>query len=146
MKLKYADFIDQFNNCIAADCSPVNREAFRWTFDQVTDERNFIPRYLNPTYPDKKKMDCIGYALSMFDTEEQARLKFNTLQKDRGQIYKMLGTHVAKGDLTLQDGISGESSLAKNNHGHFSFFEFEETDLSEKFIIINKLSHHHERA
>jgi len=139
MKLKYADFINQFNNCLTADCIPQNRDAFRWTFDQITDERNFIPRYFSPLYPDHKKIDCIGYALSMFDTEEQATAMLNMLSRDRGRIFNKLGTHIAKGKLTIYDGLSGESSRAGNNHGHFSFFAYENTDLSKKFMITKQI-------
>lgn len=137
MTLKYNILISKFTKCEISNCRARTPYAFRWVFKDILDERNFIPRYLDPEYPGEDKIDCRGYALSMFDTEEQAIGRLLYLLKGKGKLYEKLGTHTAKGVLTIHDGISNDSS--DHPHGHFSFFEFKDIALSTKFNLSKQI-------
>lgn len=86
-----------------------------------------------------EKIDCIGYALSMFDSEEQAIARLNILSKGRKDLYKKLGTHIAKGTLKISDGISNNSSTDPDTSGHFSFFEYNGTNLQKRFTVSKQI-------
>ena len=139
MELKHKYFIEKFHKCEIVNCTTRNREAFRWVFQLIDDERNFIPRYLHSCYHEAEKNNCVGYALSMFDSEEQAIARLNILSKGRKDLYKKLGTHIAKGTLTINDGISNNSSIDSDTSGHFSFFEYTSTDLSKRFTVSKQI-------
>lgn len=144
-RLKYQNLIDEQklnSDCPNKNCRPVdNLEAFRWSFNPIAHEDNFLPKLL---YDRKKGIPtrinssddsvlCSCCALSMFSTLEKAKTKFESIPKLNR---KLLGyTHIAKGVLT-NDGLISQI----NNQGHFDFFEYEEVDLKAKFVIIEELN------
>jgi len=140
MKLKYEDLIIVFSECELSNCTPRNRMAFRWVFENIDDERNFSPRYFSSNYAETQKTDCLGYALSMFDKEDQAIARLAFLSKGKQNLYKKLGTHTAIGSLTIDEGLSNDSSINPDTFGHFSFFEFSDTDLSKKFTVSKQIT------
>jgi len=139
MELKYQKNIDEFENCESSNCKASQRNAYRWVFEDINDERNFLPRYLLKPDLKNKNPRCTGYSLSMFDEAEQAKLRLRYICKDKKLLYKVLGTHLGSGELTLEQGISNESSKNKDNLGHFEFFECVAVDLSKTFTIIERI-------
>lgn len=139
MELKYQTYIDTYTDCDFQDFTSRERIAFRWAFEDIKNEKNFLPRYLTPAYDNDPKLDCVGYALSMFDMEQQAIKRLEVLSKGKQNIYKKLGTHLASGIILKGDGISGPSSTYEINQGHFSIFEYVETDFASSFKIVKKL-------
>ena len=73
------------------------------------------------------------------DEADQAKTRIAKICKDKKLLYKVLGTHLGKGIIKIGDGISNESSTAKWNSGHFSFFEYINIDLSQSFIVVEKI-------
>ena len=136
MEYKYADFIKEYVDCDIASCTAKERVAYRWTFNSIDNPKNFIPRYLFPHYKDSLKEHCVGYALSMFDEQQQAEDKLNRLCTDKPQLYKKIGTHISSGKLLQTEGVS---SVGANDEGHFSFFEAKDTDLSSSFVIVKQV-------
>lgn len=131
-KLKYQEEIDNME-CDLSGFSEEERTAFRWTFEDINDERNFRPRFL--LKPDMKRNDCRGWGLSFFNTQESAKTRLIEIVGYRKNLYKKLGTHVATGDLVGADGISDEA----RSDGHFTHFEYQNVDLSVKFDIIEQI-------
>lgn len=126
--LKYQEKI---RDCNLEGFSERERIAYRWVSENISDQNNFIPRALHrmPTH-------CTDWALSFFVTAEQAKTRLNTLCNGRPLIYKALGTHIGKGILEHQDGISDN----ENELGHFNHFEYEGIDLTPKFQIVEKVT------
>lgn len=142
MRLKYQDEIDKFSPCFV-DCEePVNKNAFRFVFEDLTDVRNFSPVYLNDEkrlINDQKsgKDSYKGWALSFYETQAQAKTSLLHLADGKPQIFKKLGTHIAVGVLVQADGLSERKS---DEYGHFNHFEYEKTDFTPRFVIVEKVA------
>ena len=97
-----------------------NKVAFRWIFDKLKGEDNFIPVYFkNPKRFNEKSEEerCMSLGLSFFDTLETAERRFLQLKKRLGQeAYKTLGTHIAKGQIRVEDGVNSMVDTG----GHFT--------------------------
>lgn len=130
--LKYQEEIDKMD-CDLEGFNEQERIAFRWTFDDINDKRNFLPRFL--LKPEMEKTDCIGWGLSFFETNETAKNRLREIVGYRKNLFKKLGTHVAMGNL---DGENGLSDKAQSN-GHFTHFEYKGVSLSVKFNIVEKV-------
>ncbi len=113
--------------------------AFRWVFDDISDERNFQPVfYRNPPkyLGANNKEKCDGLALSFFVGEKEAKDRFYVLQNSIGnRIYKVLGTQIAQGMITKQDGVNGSPDKV----GHFNHHPVVGHDYGNRFEIIAKL-------
>ncbi|EDN67089.1 integral membrane protein [Beggiatoa sp. PS] len=140
MLLKYQEFIHKIPNCPPSDSEYQEITAFRFCFEDWNHKNNFLPVLLiNPqrinTARFKKDSDkCAGYALSFFNTLENAKKRYFELKYKRGlkNIDKILGTHIAQGLIKENDGI-----LSKNDKkGHFNLHEFENVDLKNQFSLI----------
>jgi hypothetical protein len=138
---KYQNYINQLSEpCPPSNYQPKAMTAYRFVFEETSSKskNNFLPilmiqpkRQLN--FNDTQK--CQGYALSLFDTQENAEKRYLKLKKQIKNISKTLGTHLAEGQITQQDGVVSKT----DNNGHFSLHEFNNTDLSSKFSIISSL-------
>jgi len=141
MKFKYQnEFNDMEELCPPHDCLKGNLAAYRWVFDEVEAEGNFLPlAKKNPSrvlsMRDKDK--CKAHSLSMFVSKESAKKRFqyfyDGLMKEKA--FKMLGTHIAEGNIKE---IHGVNSI-EDRRGHFSHFQYEKVDLSVIFRIIESL-------
>lgn len=133
-KFKYQDFLNDFDECDLGSFISQEKDGYRWVYAPISDVRNFIPLYAKPGYSGSKT-ECIGYALSMFANKNDAVERFKELISGKPNSYKKIGTHLSTGKITVSDGKSNSS----NSKGHFSFFEFENVDLSTTFEVIEKL-------
>jgi len=124
-------------NCIGATYQEKDTDAYRWTFEDISDERNFRPRALDSQNPQQEKTakKCTGWSLSFFDSQKNAIEKLNYYCADKPNFYKKLGTHVAKGKIEKTDGKSGDI----NTSGHFEHFEYKDVDFSKKFKVEFKI-------
>ena len=137
--LRYQSEIDELP-CAMNGFEEWSGDCFRWTFDTIEDERNFSPVYkMDPqrlgSDIKRNKANCNGWALSFFATQESAKDRIKHITKDKQQLYMKLGTHTAKGNLCLEDGIRDET----DGEGHFNHFEYCERDLALKFAIVEVL-------
>jgi hypothetical protein len=84
-------------------------KAYRWTFININDSRNFRPRAADPDNPERKSAAniCIGWGLSFFKTEKQAIDKLKHFCLDKPNLHKKLGTHIAEGEIIKSDGKNG---------------------------------------
>ncbi|QDK78780.1 hypothetical protein EXU85_09245 [Spirosoma sp. KCTC 42546] len=75
-------------------------------------------------------------ALSMFNSLESAKKRFNSLKKQLGNnAYKALGTQIAFENITEKDGVNS----AIDGNGHFSHHPVEGCNHESRFIIIEQL-------
>jgi hypothetical protein len=79
---------------------------------------------------------CSDYALSMFATAQGAKNKYDRLVGKYPNLWKRLGTELATGNLTLDDGAHTEPAGAS---GHFDLHEADGCDLSQSFMIVETL-------
>ena len=134
-EMKYKSEIDAIEaagtKCVGSNYLENELGAYRWTFEKIDHPKNFIPRakILNT---EELKKTCIGWALSFFNTETNAINELNRYCADKKQLYKKLGTHIAEGNISKTDGVSGNFNEVS---GHFSHYEYKGTDFSKKFIV-----------
>lgn len=132
MELKYNKEIINLN-CDISNFKKVEKESFRWTFEDLNDFRNFEPIYINN--PKRKQESCLGFALSFYISKIDGIKKYKEITLDKPNLYKKLGTHIASGLLTHEDGIGCEP----DEIGHFDFFTYKNVDLKPKFTIIESI-------
>jgi hypothetical protein len=126
--------------CPPENYTSKNMTAFRWVFEDINDTRNFLPVFFrNPKkYLDKTDFEkCNGLALSFYNSEYGAKSKFEDLKSTIGKnVYKNLGTNIAKGHITELDGINEEPY---DRYGHFNHHPSKNCQYHLTFIIISKL-------
>ena len=134
--LKYYSEISLIENSNSSSCTSglneVSFQSFRWVFEDDRDD-NFLPRALidNPKIIELKTQ-CNGWSLSLFDSEENAKNRLVEICKNKPNLYKRLGTHIAKGFLSKNDGLASEI----DTKGHFELFEYKDVTLKSKFDVV----------
>jgi hypothetical protein len=137
-KLKYQEFIDLYPNCPPNTYKEVTITAFRWAFTEC-DADSFKPvLVINPKRQlNSDDLKCMGYALSMFETEKGAFERYKKLVHARPILKETYGTVIAELNISINDGLA--SVLRQDKYTHFSFHEYEGVDLSEKIINIAQI-------
>ena len=82
-------------------------------------------------------MKCMGYALSMFESEKGAFERYKKLVYARPELKETYGTIIAELDISINDGLV--SALGQDKYTHFSFHEYEGIALSKKVINIAQI-------
>ena len=129
--------------CPPTSYQPENTVAYRWVFDELDDERNFLPQYLKKPkrFNDKNDLTkCKAVGLSMYKDLESAIGKFLFLKENQGlqeKAFIILGTKIAQGMLTLEDGVNeckkdGTTIVT----GHFTHHPAKRFNYTEKFTVI----------
>lgn len=137
MTLRLLMKIRKIPQCPPEGARPVSRTSFRFVHSPTSDGRNFLcPAELNPARQFKNTAQkCAAHALSMFTTREKAVEFYRGLQVSNKQIHKTLGTHLACGRITEQDGIATRPGFS----GHFDLFDFQDASFSTTFEIVEEL-------
>lgn len=130
MALKHKDQIERLG-CNMDRFTERTRDAFCWTFEDINDPRNFVPRAMVVG-----RDNCTSWALSFFETQDQAKNRLDDITKNKRNLLKKLGTHIATGQLEPADGISEDC----DGNGHFNHFEYEEVDFKSKFTVVLKVA------
>lgn len=131
MPLKYHSKIKSISDCPPAAAKAVDRVSWRFVYDPVADS-SFVPRAERDA---TREGLCAGWALSMFDTRAQALAFFAGMSKKSKNLKLYLGTHLAKGQLTAQVGISTPS----DPKGHFGLHPNNAVSLPGIFLIKEEL-------
>ncbi|MEI6752441.1 MAG: hypothetical protein WCK78_04665 [Paludibacter sp.] len=80
---------------------------------------------------------CIAHAsLSCFDSDKQAQQFILDKSLVNKKIYKSVGCCIGEFQISEKDGARTDSA----ENGHFSFFEYEGTDLNNKYTIKRELT------
>jgi hypothetical protein len=118
---------------------PGCKEAFRFVFRNKVD-CNHIPPYIQKpqrviSAKDKGELTTSGYALSCLETEIDAIRFYDSLCSYTPLISKHIGDSLSRGHLVNTDGL-----ITSTNHkGHFDLYEYQDCNLSSKFIIYKDL-------
>ncbi|MFN0049691.1 MAG: hypothetical protein ACKVOU_11265 [Cytophagales bacterium] len=133
-RLKYQLLLDNYPNCPPKEFMEVKKSAFRWVYENIDNEKNFKPLHLISDPPPKMLDDsdlmCLGYGLSLFDSFEKAYSKYKNLFKSKRNFSKSVGSYIVKIDIQFDDGMAS----IPNIQGHFTFHEYENTDLRSRII------------
>lgn len=132
MNLKYKKIIEEFK-CELSSFTEQERNAFRWVFEDINNTKNFLPPYILPN--NRKKNSCKGYSLSFFTSQIAAKNRLLEITRDKENLFKKLGNHIAVGKLDKTDGVSD----SENSMGHFDHFEYENINLNPKFEVLEKV-------
>jgi hypothetical protein len=136
--LKYQEYIKGFNDCPPKECLEVNSQTYRFIYKDLNHPDNFKPVLLiNPARIADKKFQleynkCIGYALSFYNSQEKAIKVFLKLLERNLK----LGDNIATILLENNEGIAS----TPESTGHFTFYEYEQTNLRNKITNIEQLS------
>jgi hypothetical protein len=135
--LKYREAISGFAECPPAGAEGQDREACRFVFGDINDQRNFLPvALISPSRTfDGSHARCISHALSLWTTRETALEFYRQKAKGYRRFKKTIGTHLASGRIAADDGLATRPAAS----GHFSFFEASQVELKSKFQIIEPL-------
>lgn len=139
MQYKYRQFIDPLPDCPPESSRPNETVAYRFVFEDMADDRNFVPAFI--LKPERREAStsneicCSGYALSFFNSLQNAEAKYRKLRTTFKKIHQRIGTHIAEGNISKTDGVMTRITL----EGHFDLHEFEGTDLRDKFKIVVKV-------
>jgi len=125
--------------CPCIDAKEKELGAFRWVKDEIITSDDFIPNQierLNSSgkfrpFPPGDNRNCKIFGLSLFNSEEKARSRYNQLPPKIQKRFNWVGL----GTLNLTDG----KSTKPEKSGHFTLHEYKEAKLEEKFNTINKL-------
>ena len=144
-EFKYWHYLKEFDNCPSTECKTIEIQAFRWIFDDINNPDNFkpvlliTPARINDQKFDKNEQKCCGYALSLFNTLENARNKFINISNRNKCFETQVGDNVAEITIEEHEGVATEPSTNKSNLGHFEFFEFIETNFFDKITHKEKI-------
>ena len=142
-KYKYQNDIESIN-CLGICCPPEelyepnSLEAFRFVFDDPKHIRNHnVPGNITPqrvlTENDHEK--CTLFGLSCFQKKDGAISFFNDVRKTIKKFDKIVGNNISTGIIDNEDG----HVTKPQEYTHFDLFEFENCDLSQKFVPIEKI-------
>ena len=144
MRLKYQELIEQKKGktkCPQDRSIETEILAFRWVVSPIESNENFLPYFKHCELKNRPirinakddNLVCSACGLSMFKTLESAKEKYNGIPSPAKQ---MLGyTHVANCPLQKNMGIVNSNPFSD----HFDFYEYEEIDLKDHFVIVDSL-------
>ena len=143
-KFKYQEYIDSCTNCPPDYYTEKKQDAFRWIFKNNI-SGSFTPMNLIKEPParmlDDSDLMCKGHGLSLFDTFENGRSRFEKLYATRrGVLHEDFinekGDSIARLQMNGSEGVCGDFN---SSNGHFTFHEYERTDLSLKIVNITEI-------
>lgn len=135
---KHKASIDLLISCPPTNSKNREMEAYRYTFDQISNPENFKPQIIKKParFNDRTDLEkCSGFGISLYEDEQKAVDFYSELSKTISNIKKLVGSHLAKGKLATNDGVCTDVDA----QGHFDLHEYENTNLSQKFSIIKAL-------
>lgn len=142
MRFKYQKELEFFieNGCqLSKLFLPSSKEAYRYVFSKYIQNNHIPPHKLHPNRLEQQirdgNVDLSGYALSNFETLNQAATFYRYLRKSCKNVKKQIGDSLSFGVLKSTDGMITIS----DNRGHFDLYESEICDLNTTFKIIKAL-------
>lgn len=137
-KLKYLGCVSQISNCPPKTCLSVDGDFFRFVHEDLEHQNNFIPvRKINPArkLPGDPVRQCDEWALSLYDTRNNASRAYLYISKKCQNFHKTVGTHLALVSISYDDGVMDEV----DETGHSNFHEYENAELVRKSVIVGSI-------
>ncbi len=130
------------DNCPPEQYTQMPLTAFRFVFNEISHPDNFRPigllhpQRINEFTENAQKCQSLG--LSMFAENLKARQFYNLmLLKTAGKFANTVGSCLVELKLEGNDGVHSYPSNRRDSH--FTFHEFEHTNLVERIINIKNL-------
>lgn len=142
MNFKYDTLIKakKLIGCPPDSCTPKTILGFRWVYDSISNENNFLPSHLfdskvlkKDTSNEDNRVSCLKCGLSVFSELRFAKSQYNSLSRRIKQKFSY--THIASGQIRPEDGVVSEV----RNNGHYTFFESEQSEPHKTFEIIDTI-------
>jgi len=114
-------------------------QAFRFIYEKIEDDRNFVPAYIKKPQRFNDKSDtekCSGFGVSLYKSEEHAIKKYSALANIIQNIGKTIGTHLAQGKVLKDFGVITPIDI----EGHFDLHEFDSCNLQNSFVVVRKIA------
>jgi len=133
---KYQEQIKNIADCPPSDYKPIDRIGFRWVFKDRLHRNNFLPPLAITPKRIRDKMfeaeysKCAGYALSFFDSVENAIKRYLNIYNKRKNFSTTVGEYIARVEIKSDDGVASEP----DKNGHFELHEFSITNIGVKAI------------
>ena len=142
-QFKYKQFLKIYSDCPPDNYKEIDIPMFRWI--SLISKENFVPMNLQKEPPqrilDNSDTMCKGYGLSMFNSFDAGKSRYKSLYKKKRGV-----THndfvLEKGDAIAELKMNGAEGIYGNlniKNGHFTFYEFIQTDLQTKIIKTIKI-------
>ncbi len=144
MGYKYKTEIEKLKliGCPPENYKPQNLQAFRFVYSDINHPNNFLP--VGKISPERTndfdtENQCKSYGLSMFVDKSKAQLRFiSLLKRTKGRYATTVGSSIAIINLSENDGKC--SDWRDDFYSHFTFHEFDKTDLKNKVESIFPLN------
>lgn len=126
---------------LVPQCPPVNaiecdKECWRFTLNPMTDRCFWPPKRRSPQrIASDSEQECSMWALSMYESEQQASRAYVNLSKSLKNIGKTIGDHLSRGAVTCNDG----KCMPANRVGHFDFHPYMDAGFANGFQVIRAL-------
>lgn len=118
---------------------PRSKKAYRYVFSKDIQNNHIPPHKLHPSRLEQQikdgNVDLSGYALSNFETLEQAIDFYRYLRKFCKNANKQIGDSLSFGVLESKDGMITMS----DKKGYFDLYESEICELNTTFNVIRAL-------
>jgi hypothetical protein len=129
------------SNCPGVDAVELDspKIAFRLVSNEILTDQDFVPPSIMNKGIHRGRASCEGYALSFFETSEQAcahycRLKTKLANQQR-EI--RLGPYVAKCEL---ESCHGLCTPVRKADGHFDLHEYENATVEQKSLTLGMIN------
>jgi hypothetical protein len=119
-------------------CKPSTGKSFRIVHNDLNHSNNYKPPILiTPRTFNNCHETCSGYALSFFDTPDNAEAHFIRVSGYSPKFVETVGNCIAECELKDTDGVVTKPS----KKGHFDLHEYSTTTLTGRFKIIKIIPH-----
>lgn len=81
------------------------------------------------------QLSTSGYALSCFNTEDNAESAYRSLSRNFKKISQTIGDALTSGSITSSDGMITSIETS----GHFDLYEYSSCDLNVSFTLVKQL-------
>ncbi|MCQ4970010.1 hypothetical protein NE616_20150 [Enterobacteriaceae bacterium DFI.7.85] len=122
--------------CPPAEATECDKECWRFTLNPITNNCFWPPKRRSPQrIASDDAQECSMWALSMYESEDQATRAYTMLAKSMKNIRKSIGDHLARGLVTCGDG----KCMPANRRGHFDFHPYVGAVFANGFQVIRAL-------
>jgi len=119
-------------------CQPGNSKSYRIVHSDLDHKNNYTPPILIiPRTFKTCNETCGGYALSFFNSADNAETHFKRVSGFSPKFVNTVGNCIAECDLKVSDGVVSKP----NDKGHFDLHEYNESVFKDRFTIIRTIAH-----
>ncbi len=131
---KYATYIARVAECPPTSATEGTRRAYRFVFNPV-DAESFKPTAISVPKRFEKKPCCTDCAVSLYESEEDARDAFAELLENHSKIREKVGDSLGMFNVLPEHG----PHTAPDHTGHFDLFEYVNVDLAAVTSVVGTL-------